>query len=58
MIKNIAKKREEVLRMKKEIKKVLATASMNLVEKRGSHVLFGETQVPAVMLKELKSNNK
>ena len=39
--------------MKKQIAKVLEKASIDMLEKKASHVFFGEREIPKVILDEI-----
>ena len=40
--------------MKQEIVKLLEKAAVNTVEKKTSHVFFGEKEIPQIILDEIK----
>lgn len=41
--------------MKEVITKLLEKASVNSVEKKASHIIFGEREIPKAILDEIKS---
>ncbi len=43
--------------MKKNVIEFLKKSSMNMIEKKSSLTMFGETKIPAEMLKELEKKN-
>ncbi len=44
--------------MRRQMINFMEKASVNMVKKKASHVIFGEKEIPKVILDEIKENTK